>query len=249
MFSIRHSLLKSGILRGKTDIHCHLLPGVDDGSPDVAHSLEMLTWMEQTIGFRRVWLTPHVMQDTSNDAPSLRQVFDAFRLAYQGQLSLHLSSEYMLDACFSSHLHGDLLPLPGQHLLVETSYMSAPPGFFDLLLEVWHQGYRPVIAHPERYMYMDELDYEALKAKGYDFQLNLLSLSGYYGRRPKDAAEALLQRGYYDFVGTDLHHLDRYDDYLYRMKLTRKQLDLLEILFDNNERMLDDCNQVLLPLS
>lgn len=239
MFSIRHSLLKSGILRGKTDIHCHVLPGVDDGSPDVAHSLEMLAWMEQEVGFRRVWLTPHVMQDAPNDAKSLRQVFDAFCPAFQGQMSLHLSSEYMLDARFSDHLHGDLLPLPGRHLLVETSYMSAPSGFFDILLEVWHQGYRPVIAHPERYMYMDEQDHEALKAKGYDFQLNLLSLSGYYGRRPKVVSEALLQRGYYDFVGTDLHHLDRYEDFLSQLKLTRKQLDALETLFDNNDRRLD----------
>jgi len=234
MFNIRHNLLKSGILQGKTDIHCHLLPGVDDGSPDVAHSLEMLAWMEQEVGFRCVWFTPHVMQDTPNDTPSLRQVFDAFRPTYQGLMDLHLSSEYMLDACFSDHLHDDLLPLPGKHLLVETSYMSAPPGLFDLLLEIWHQGYRPVIAHPERYMYMDEQDYDALKAKGYDFQLNLLSLSGYYGRRPKDVAEALLQRGYYDFVGTDLHHLDRYVDFLFQMKLTRRQLDTLEQLFENN---------------
>ena len=234
MFGIRHNLLKSGILRGKADIHCHLLPGVDDGSPDVAHSFEMLAWMEQEVGFRCVWFTPHVMQDMPNNAPSLRQVFNVFCSAYQGSMDLHLSAEYMLDARFSTHLYDDLLPLPGKHLLVETSYMSAPPGFFDLLLEIWYQGYRPVIAHPERYMYMDELDYETLKAKGYDFQLNLLSLSGYYGRRPKDVAEALLQRGYYDFVGTDLHHLDRYEDFLFRMKLTCRQLDTLEQLFEKN---------------
>ena len=238
--TIRHNLLRSGILQGRTDIHCHILPGVDDGSPDNTHSLELLQFMEHEMVFRRVWLTPHVMQDLPNDAQSLRQAFNTFRPAYQGGMELCLASEYMLDARFTEHLNDDLLPLPGKRLLIETSYMSAPTGFSDLLLAVWHKGFRPVIAHPERYMYMESHDYEALKSRGYEFQLNLLSLSGYYGSRPKAVAEDLLQRGFYDYVGTDLHHLDRYEDYLYRMKLTRRQLDTLEQLFENNDRRLDD---------
>ncbi|MBO6029901.1 MAG: hypothetical protein J6Q22_00335 [Prevotella sp.] len=232
--TIRHNLLKSGILQGKTDIHCHVLPGVDDGSPDLSHSLEILSFMEMEMGFRSVCLTPHVMQDYPNNAAMLRKHFEAFLPHYKGSLQLHLAAEYMLDASFAGHLHDGVLPLAQQHLLVETSYMSAPVGLQDILLDIWHQGYRPVLAHPERYMYMEESDYAALKAKGYAFQLNLLSLSGYYGRRPKQISEHLLKQGYYDFVGTDLHHLERYEDYLYDMKLTRKQLDTLEQLFENN---------------
>ena len=232
--TIRHNLLKSGILRGKADIHCHVLPGVDDGSPDSPHSLEMLSFMEEEIGFRSVCLTPHVMQDYPNNAAMLREHFESFRPHYKGSMRLHLAAEYMLDASFADHLRHGVLPLGREHLLVETSYMNAPVGFQDMLLDIWHQGYHPVLAHPERYMYMEESDYAALKAKGYDFQLNLLSLSGYYGRRPKQVSEHLLDQGYYDYVGTDLHHLERYEDYLYDMRLTRQQLDTLEQLFENN---------------
>ena len=237
--TLRHNLLKSGILRGKTDIHCHVLPGVDDGSPDVSRSLEMLSFMDEEMGFRCVCLTPHVMQDYPNDTAMLQTAFDRFLPNYKGPMRLLLAAEYMLDASFSRHLHDGILPLGREHLLVETSYMSAPVGFHDILLDIWHRGYRPVLAHPERYMYMEESDYTALRSKGYAFQLNLLSLSGYYGRRPKQVSEYLLKQGYYNYAGTDLHHLERYEDYLYDMKLTRQQLDAIEQLFENNEQRLD----------
>ena len=83
-------------------------------------------------------------------------------------------------------------------------------------------------------MYMDLDDYQQLKGNGYEFQLNLLSLSGYYGSRPKIVAEDLLQRGMYDFVGSDLHHLYHYQTMLEHLKLTTKQLDALEQLLENN---------------
>ena len=100
---------------------------------------------------------------------------------------------------------------------------------------MWHRDLKPLIAHPERYMYMSDDDYRNLKGHGYEFQLNLLSLSGYYGVRPRLVAEHLLEEGFYDNVGTDLHHLDRFEDYLYDLKLTRHQLDCIEKLFANNE--------------
>lgn len=234
---LRHSLLKSGILTGKTDVHCHVLPGVDDGSPDVEHSLELLQFMEQTMGFRRVWLTPHVMQDLGNTADRLAHTFASFKKHYRGPILLQLASEYMLDAGFAERLSTDPLPLGEKRLLVETSYMSAPPDLYDILLAVWHKGYRPLIAHPERYMYMELDDYELLKSKGYEFQLNLMSLSGYYGPRPKLVAEDLLERGMYDMVGSDLHHLRRYADMFRHLRLTRQQLDALEQLYANNEQV------------
>ena len=86
-------------------------------------------------------------------------------------------------------------------------------------------------------MYMSEQDYHKLKGLGYEFQLYLLSLSGYYGVRPRLVAESLLTEGMYDNVGTDLHHLDRFEDFLWGLKLTRQQLDAIEELFDNNERL------------
>lgn len=104
-------------------------------------------------------------------------------------------------------------------------------------MKVWNAGYQPVIAHPERYLYMGEKDYLQLKEKGYGFQLNLMSLSGYYGPHPKVVSEKLLKQRMYDFVGTDLHHLERYRPMLDQLRLTRKQLEALEGLIANNARI------------
>lgn len=232
-FKSRHNLLKSGILQGKTDIHSHILPGVDDGSPDVETSLQLLDFMAE-LGFTTLWLTPHVMYDLHNTAAKLQQHFDELLPAYQGSIQLHLASEYMMDQGFNERLTTDPLRLGKDHLLVETSYMNPPAGLSEILISVWNAGYHPLIAHPERYMYMELEDYQELKSNGYEFQLNLLSLSGYYGSRPKLVAEDLLQRGMYDFFGSDLHHLHRYKHMLEHMKLTTKQLDAVEQLLENN---------------
>lgn len=237
MFKFRHNLLKSGILRGKTDIHCHVLPGVDDGSPDMPHSLDLLDYMEIDLGFKAIWLTPHVMEANGNTPDRLRPRMEELRRLYQGKMQLHLSSEYMMDIHFHEHLEAGPLRLGDQHLLVETSYVNGPNDLLDILLSVWHLDMKPLIAHPERYMYMDEHDYQQLKGLGYEFQLNLLSLSGYYGPRAKVVAEHLLADGMYDNVGTDLHHLDRYEDYLYSLRLTRRQIDAIEELFAHNEHL------------
>lgn len=233
----KHRLLKSGILRGKTDIHCHVLPGVDDGSPDLPHSLDLLDYMEHDLGFTSAWITPHVMQGNGNTSAHLRLPYETLCEHYQGGMKLHLSSEYMMDEGFSERLSTDALRLGEHHLLVETSYMSGPNDLYDILLSVWHKGLKPLIAHPERYMYMSEDDYQTLKGHGYEFQLNLLSLSGYYGLRPRLVAEQLLDNDLYDNVGTDLHHLNRFEDYLWDLKLSRRRLDALEELFANNENL------------
>lgn len=235
MFGIkfRHNLLKSGILNGKTDIHCHLLPGVDDGSPDMEHSLELLDFMQE-LGFAEVWLTPHVMSGLHNTADKLQGRFQELKAQYRGALKLHLGSEYMMDADFEERLNTDPLRLGKDHLLVETSYMSGPADLDNILLRIWNKGIRPLIAHPERYMYMEDDELWSFHERGYEFQLNLMSLSGYYGGRPKLLAEQLLDEDFYDYVGTDLHHIDRYEDFIRDLKLTRRQLDKLEELLANN---------------
>lgn len=233
-FKKKYSVVESGILQGMTDLHSHILPGVDDGSPDMTTSLELLAWLEE-LGLKKVWLTPHVMEDFRNDNQRLKTIFEELKQAYHGSLELALSSEYMLDAGFLPRLSEQVLPLGKNHLLVETSYMYAPTGLHDLLFSIYNTGLQPIIAHPERYMYMEETDYRALKEKGYAFQLNLMSLSGYYGRRPQAVSEDLLKKGWYDLVGSDLHHLHRYRPMLEELKLSREQIDALRVLIANNE--------------
>ena len=160
MFKFKHRLLKSGILRGKTDIHSHVLPGVDDGSPDMRHSMGLLDYMEVDLGFRTIWLTPHVMEGNGNTPSRLRKRFDELLTQYKGKMQINLSSEYMMDSHFHKHLEAGPLRLGEEHLLVETSYLNGPNNLLDILLSVWNLNLKPLIAHPERYMYMDEKDYQ-----------------------------------------------------------------------------------------
>ena len=234
----KHSLVDSGILSGATDIHSHLLPGVDDGSPDLNHSLDLLSYME-SLGYQELWITPHSMEDLRNTAESLQEGFQELLKAYQGPLKLHISSEYMMDSGFLPKLEaGGVIPLGTQNnLLVETSYMYGPEKLDDILETVFKKGFHPIIAHPERYMYMNWEDFEKLKSKGYQLQLNLNSLSGYYGRRPFELADDLLFNGMYDYVGSDLHHTEHYAHALKTIKLETKLMEELEKLFENNKQI------------
>ena len=145
IFKSKYNLINSGLMKGMTDVHSHVLPGVDDGSPDINASLSLLRYME-SIGLRKVWLTPHIMEDYPTPNKKLRQQLDVLKAAYSGPLDLRLSSEYMMDATFTNKLDGEVLPLGSSHLLVETSYMYPPPGLPDILMKIWNAGYQPVIA-------------------------------------------------------------------------------------------------------
>ena len=204
---------ETGILHGMTDWHCHILPGVDDGFRSLEDSLEALSRYE-SLGVSEVWLTPHVMEDVPNATEVLKNRFSELCDAYKGALRLHLAAEYMMDSLFERRLRDrDLLPLGtgGKHLLVETSYYNPPAGLVEILKSIKTAGYFPVLAHPERYMYMDMEDYSALMDSGVRLQLNLCSLVGMYGKEVQKKAFRLLRKGYFSIVGTDLHRLSQLD--------------------------------------
>lgn len=223
-------------LQGLTDIHCHLLPGVDDGSHTEEESFLLLERLEK-VDIRRIVFTPHVMADLpANHASFLRERFLDFKQLYRGKVELALGAEYMLDEKFRGHLTGGLLCYADRHVLVETSYLSAPLDFQSLLYEIMMKGYMPVLAHPERYSYMSEKDHAALKDKGYKFQLNLLSLSGYYGKAPRLCSERLLKKGMYDFAGSDIHN-ERQVKMLEGVIMKRGWEKELKRLKENNEML------------
>jgi tyrosine-protein phosphatase YwqE len=143
----------------------------------------------------------------------------------------------MMDAGFTSFIKKGMLTMAGRHVLVETSYLSPPPGMNNLLYELNLSGYQPVIAHPERYMYMRENDYRRLKEKGYKLQLNLFSLTGAYGLAAERNACFILKQGLYDFLGSDVHRLDYYRESLNCLSPTRSQLKELERLAVNNQAL------------
>lgn len=195
------------MLQGITDWHSHILPGVDDGIKNMEESLKAIAEMEK-LGVAHLWLTPHVMEDYPNETRMLRQRFEELKLAYNGNVKLHLASENMLDTLFEERLEkNDFLPLGerGTHLLVETSYYNPPMGMMNLLDQIKSKGYFPVLAHPERYQYMDAKDYKRLKEEGVLFQANYFSLVGAYGATAQKKLEWMLKNGYVDLMGSDLH--------------------------------------------
>ena len=232
------SLKDSDIFRGFTDWHCHLLPGVDDGVQTMQESLQVLSLYEE-LGISEVWLTPHIMEDIPNRTEDLKERFMELNAAYQGNIILHLAAENMLDNLFEERLaKNDLLPLgnEGKHLLVETSYFSPPMGLSNILFRIKAKGYHPILAHPERYVYMGESDYKHLKDIGVKFQLNLFALIGSYGLTVKKKAEWLLKNNLYDLIGSDTHCLTILEEAICMEKLL--QTDYVFIRSGNISRFL-----------
>ncbi len=203
------SLRESGMFEGFTDWHSHILPGVDDGIKNIEDSLAVLRAYEE-LGFRKVWLTPHIMEDYPNTTEGLKACFEELKSAWNGNVEIKLASENMLDTLFEERLEAnDFLPIgdEGNHLLVETSYYTPPMGMEETLEKIKSVGYFPILAHPERYRYMEEKDYRKLKDMGILFQMNFVSLVGGYGETARKKAEWLLAEGMIDFTGSDVHRL------------------------------------------
>lgn len=209
-FRKKITLEESGFLNGFTDWHSHILPGVDDGVQTMEEALRILAEYER-LGVKEVWLTPHIMEDIPNTTEGLRERFSDLQAEYKGNMELHLAAENMLDKLFEERLRGnDLLPLGKERnqLLVETSCYNPPMGLPDILQCIKSKGYFPVLAHPERYAYMDADYYRRLKDMGVKFQLNCFSPSGFYGEEAKKKSEYLQKHEMYDCSGTDLHSLE-----------------------------------------
>ena len=203
----KQSLLQSGVLQGATDRHSHILYGVDDGAKTLEDALAVLAYDEE-IGISEVWCTPHVMEDVPNTTEALKQRFAELQAAYTGHVKLHLAAEYMLDTLFEERFNaGDLLTMEDDTLLVETSTWNPPADMTGTLRKIQKAGYRPLLAHPERYRYLTDAGYERLHKMGIHFQLNLGSLVGYYGETAMRKAHELLEKGWYSEIGSDCHRL------------------------------------------
>lgn len=209
LFSKNNQIKKSGLLDKKSDVHSHILFGVDDGVQKLEESLEILKQLEQ-LGFTTLWATPHIMEEIPNETKFLQERFLQLKEAYKGNIQLNLAAEYMIDNLLYKRLlendilaHGELK----NQLLVETSYFNPSLNLEEIIQLIFSKGYYPLLAHPERYVYMSEKDYLNLKSKGVRFQLNLLSLEGIYGKAAQKKAEWLLSKNFYDEVGTDIHSI------------------------------------------
>ena len=209
----------SGLLEGFRDCHCHLLPGVDDGVQKVEETMLILEEWERA-GVKEVWLTPHIMEDIPNKPSKLKEKFETLKADYHGTITLHLAAEHMMDGPFTRRLdENDLLPFgeDESRLLVETSYYTPPMNMEAIIDRVKAKGYDPILAHPERYQYMDRHDYRHWKEKGVLLQLNVPSLVGAYGPDVQRKAEWLLKEQMYDICGSDTHSITQVDYFLNSM--------------------------------
>ena len=207
---------ESGLMEGFCDCHCHVLPGVDDGVQATEEAVQILT-MWGTLGVKAVWLTPHIMEDIPNQQEKLREKLECLTAEYAGGVQLHLAAEHMMDGMFLRRLEeNDVMPIgrEGSRLLVETSYYTPPMNMADVIERVKRKGYEPILAHPERYQYMDRQDYCRWKDRGVLLQLNIPSLAGAYGLEVQRKAEWLLKEGMYDYCGTDTHSIEQMEYFL-----------------------------------
>jgi protein-tyrosine phosphatase len=191
------------------DIHSHLLPGIDDGSASMENSLAYIHKL-QGLGFEKLICTPHIFTDLYPNTPeTILPVLDELKVKVKSEglnVQLDAAAEYMADDSFKAQ--PGLLTLPGQHILIEMSYLAETPNIDQIIFELHVQGYKVVLAHPERYLFYHKNfeKYKRMKELGCLLQLNLLSVTGYYGKSVKSAAEAILKAGLYDCAATDLHH-------------------------------------------
>jgi len=211
LFKNKKAREKTTSFAGLTDSHSHILPGVDDGISAMEDSIAVLTEYER-LQFSDVWLTPHIMEDVPNTTAALKEKYSELQEAYNGPVKLHLGSENMIDNLFADRLKtNDFLPLYDNMLLVETSYFSPPMNLHDILHDIMSAGFVPLLAHPERYIYMDKKEYAILHEMGVKMQLNILSLIGFYGKTAREKANNLVKSGYYSLFGSDLHRLSQCD--------------------------------------
>ncbi|MCC7233501.1 MAG: capsular biosynthesis protein [Bacteroidia bacterium] len=201
----------------KTDIHSHLIPGLDDGVQTLEESLQMIRGF-QSLGFQKLITTPHIMSDYFKNTP---QIIQSGLMELRGALrhegismEIDAAAEYYVDEMFLKKLNDEpLLTIGEKTVLIEISYVNPPENLQQVLFEIHLLGYTPLLAHPERYpfWYGKFEEYRNLKDAGVMLQLNVNSLAGYYGAGARKTAERLIDEGLIDYIGSDLHgqrHLD-----------------------------------------
>lgn len=227
----------------RVDIHSHILPGIDDGAADVATSLRLLQGMRD-IGFETVIGTPHIMVDLHrNTRQTIQSAFAKLEAVASGRdrlPTLYYAAEHMMDEGFAALLKGNQLIPYGNasYVLVETPYLHRPLNLEPLAFQLATSGYKAILAHPERYHYLfnKPAEYEKLKELGFAFQLNALSLRGYYGKPEKEAAQWLVSQGLVDYIATDIHH-ERHMKHLKNYLLPQKVADQLANTIIHNENL------------
>ena len=229
--------LKDLIPPGYIDIHSHLLPGIDDGAKTIEDSTLLISGLSE-IGFGKFITTLHIMSVVWENTPetidvALQQVKSALP-----NVRIKAAAEYLMDSNFVHLFQSDsrLLTLKDDLILVEMSYLNPPIQLYQIVFDLQLAGYRPVLAHPERYNFFHNNfhEYEKLRNAGCLFQMNLLSAVGYYGKAAAIAADELLKKRMIDFTGSDVHHMNHVRSFEKRLVISEHRT--LSTIIGNNSQ-------------
>lgn len=229
-----------------TDIHCHVVPGIDDGAKTAESAVDLIERM-QGWGIERIIASPHVTQEIfENDRTTIEPALEALHAELRrrgNHIEVLHSAEYRIDGLLSQRLEdNDIMPYPNDYILIENSFLQEPWNIDQLVFDLQVRGLKPVLAHPERYSYYHYHPerYRQLHDAGLALQINLLSLAGYYGTAEQKMARTLIRDGLVSFIGTDLHntrHADSIDAYL-RTSAAYADMEALAPMIRNNTAFL-----------
>jgi len=226
----------------EVDMHSHLIPGIDDGSKTLEESITLIKRLKG-YGLRKVITTPHIMSEFYKNTPEiiqnglaeLKQTLDNEEV----EIEIHAAAEYYMDEIFLEKVQRgqELLTISKNYVLVETGFISKPQMLLEILFEMEMQGYKPILAHPERYQYLiqDKKMVNDLIDRDIHFQMNILSVTGFYSKQIKNFAELLIDEKKVKLLGTDCHN-ERYLDMLETLPRT-KYFDKLKHLELLNQRL------------
>tara|TARA_Y100001954_G_C15807057_1_gene603217 strand:- start:1743 stop:2471 length:729 start_codon:yes stop_codon:yes gene_type:complete len=227
--------LKELIPKDFIDIHSHILPGIDDGPKNIKESLVLISKMED-LGFSKIISTPHTYPGLYNNSKSsITKSYNSLMNVLKSHIEISFATEYMIE--FDLVKKSDeksLLTLDNKHVLLEFGFYNTPNNFHEILFSMLKNGYVPIVAHPERYLYLEnnfKLFYK-LRDIGCKFQINLISFTGYYGKNVLKLANKLIDNNLIDFVGSDIHnigHIKQFDE-----KIKTKNVEKVREYFENN---------------
>ncbi|MGZ3763624.1 MAG: tyrosine-protein phosphatase [Mucilaginibacter sp.] len=197
------------------DMHSHVLPGIDDGAQNPQESIILIRKMME-LGISKIIATPHIMADYyKNTAETINNALKILKAELKKEnidIEVEAAAEHYFDETFEKRVNDrKLMTMGNNYALFELSFISQPPNTFQVIQRMIELGYRPILAHPERYAYMSIEQLRTIRENGCSLQLNTISLTGYYGREAKKMAEALVDHQLIDFISSDMHHLKHAD--------------------------------------
>lgn len=238
LFSKNLEPIDFGILH--TDVHSHLIPGVDDGSKTMEETIAILHKFQE-LGYKKVITTPHIMSDYFNNNQEiiyggLEKVRAEIAKIPELTIELEAAAEYYTDTMFQELIEkGEILTFGDKYVLFELSFQYEPANVKEVIFELSSAGYKPILAHVERYPYYINKwnKIEDYINRGVKLQLNINSLTGGYGKDIQKMAQSLIEKDLIDLVGSDCHRFE----HLMAMESLRKNKYVHQIL--NNPKLLN----------